>query len=525
MACNGMLAGLVAITAPCAFVGAHRVSDNRRTSRRPGLRRRPLQRASPKNRRPLRRHLRARLLRLARRGLSRNFRRRHLRRRLERRRRSKLSRPRRPRRNRPTPRRRQPILDATRRRNSTSSLRLRIHVHNLQSSKRSKVNESKQRSRTTRPRRPRIRHASVPRRRSRHAHRRLASPTKVGAGGSPPARSGRGCYGGSPRIHAEDGARQRSGKNIAVFKMRFSAGPFPPKKTIAHHHAKNPNFRLICPPKMPIQREYHRWFSHRLGHDMAVIVYGHWGPPLLSFPTSGGDEWEYENQGMVGALSDLIEAGKVKLFNAGTVSGEGFYNKCAHPFHRSYVQAMFDSYIREEVVPFIWDNCKTQNIGISTFGASLGAYQAVNTLLKHPDVIKRTLRPLRPIRHEQLHERHVRRQFLFQQPSRLRPKSKRPLDAKQSSHLRHPPSHRPRPLGKQRPNKTHGQHPQQQRNPKSSRRLARTRRPRLALLEKSNARIHQPLVGAGVHLPPALALGVPLNFPAVRFCFDLKSQI
>ena len=57
---------------------------------------------------------------------------------------------------------------------------------------------------------------------------------------------------------------------------------------------------------------------------MAVIVYGHWGPPLLSFPTSGGDEWEYENQGMVGALADFIEAGKVKFFSAGTVSGAGF---------------------------------------------------------------------------------------------------------------------------------------------------------------------------------------------------------
>ncbi len=192
MACNGMLAGLVAITAPCAFVGPTASVIIGAVAGAPSLRRRPLQRASPKNRRPLRRHLRARLLRLAGRGSRRSLRRRHLRRRLERRRRSKLSRPRRPRRNRPTPRRRQPILDATRRRNSTSSLRLRIHVHNLQSSKRSKVNASKQRSRTTRPRRPRIRHASVPRRRSRHAHRRLASPTKVGAGGSRPARFGIG---------------------------------------------------------------------------------------------------------------------------------------------------------------------------------------------------------------------------------------------------------------------------------------------------------------------------------------------
>jgi esterase/lipase superfamily enzyme len=140
---------------------------------------------------------------------------------------------------------------------------------------------------------------------------------------------------------------------------------------------------------MPINREYHRWFSSRLGHDMTVLVYGHWGAPLLSFPTSGGDEWEYENQGMIAALGDLIEAGKVKWFSAGTISGEAFYNKGAHPFHRSYVQAMFDSYIREEVVPFIWDNCRTSGIPISTFGASLGAYQAVNTLLKHPDVIKR----------------------------------------------------------------------------------------------------------------------------------------
>ncbi|MGA8073297.1 MAG: hypothetical protein WB995_07445, partial [Candidatus Acidiferrales bacterium] len=67
---------------------------------------------------------------------------------------------------------------------------------------------------------------------------------------------------------------------------------------------------------MPINREYHRWFSSRLGHDMTVLVYGHWGPPLLSFPTSGGDEWEYENQEMVGALGDLIEAGRVKWFSA-----------------------------------------------------------------------------------------------------------------------------------------------------------------------------------------------------------------
>src|SRR5205807_10452836 len=59
------------------------------------------------------------------------------------------------------------------------------------------------------------------------------------------------------------------------------------------------------------------------------------------------------------------------------------------PFHRSYVQAVFDSYLREEVVPFIWNNCQSQGIAISTMGASFGAYHAANSLFKHPDVIKR----------------------------------------------------------------------------------------------------------------------------------------
>src|SRR5882762_8075365 len=125
-----------------------------------------------------------------------------------------------------------------------------------------------------------------------------------------------------------------------------------------------------------MKREVHRWYSHRLGLELSVIVYGHYGSPLIGFPTSAGDEWELEGQSMIGALADFID-------------GMSFYNKGAHPFHRSYVQSVFDSYLREEVVPFIWDNCQSPGIGISTMGASFGAYHAANSLFKHPDVIKR----------------------------------------------------------------------------------------------------------------------------------------
>ena len=63
-----------------------------------------------------------------------------------------------------------------------------------------------------------------------------------------------------------------------------------------------------------MQRDYHHWYSHRLGMEMGVVVYGHYGMPLVGFPTSAGDEWELENQGLIGALSPLIDAGRVKFF-------------------------------------------------------------------------------------------------------------------------------------------------------------------------------------------------------------------
>ncbi len=138
-----------------------------------------------------------------------------------------------------------------------------------------------------------------------------------------------------------------------------------------------------------MKREYHRWHSPRLGLELGVVVYGHWGAPLIGFPTSGGDEWELENQGMIGALAEFIDAGRIKFFSVNSVNRHSFYNKGAHPFHRSHVQAMFDAYIREEVVPFLWDHCKTQRLAIATMGASFGAFHAANSLFKHPDVFKR----------------------------------------------------------------------------------------------------------------------------------------
>jgi esterase/lipase superfamily enzyme len=138
-----------------------------------------------------------------------------------------------------------------------------------------------------------------------------------------------------------------------------------------------------------IRKEYHHWFSQRLGREMGIVVYGHWGPPLVAFPTSAGDEWELENRGMVAALEDFVDAGRVKLFALGAANFESFYNKGAHPFHRSWVQSQFDAYVRSEAIPFVQDHCRSAGLVVNTMGASFGAYHAANTLFKHPDVVRR----------------------------------------------------------------------------------------------------------------------------------------
>ena len=110
-----------------------------------------------------------------------------------------------------------------------------------------------------------------------------------------------------------------------------------------------------------MRTEYHHWYSGRTSREMGVVVYGHWGPPMLVFPTSGGDEWEMDRQGMIAALADFIDGGRVKVFTVNANSGDAFYNKGAHPFHRSYMQAQYDAYVRYEVVPFIRQHCQSDD--------------------------------------------------------------------------------------------------------------------------------------------------------------------
>ena len=63
-----------------------------------------------------------------------------------------------------------------------------------------------------------------------------------------------------------------------------------------------------------MQINYHKFFSGRLGQDFEFKVYGHAGKPVMVFPTSCGRFFDYENKGMIAALSEFIENGEIMVF-------------------------------------------------------------------------------------------------------------------------------------------------------------------------------------------------------------------
>lgn len=132
-----------------------------------------------------------------------------------------------------------------------------------------------------------------------------------------------------------------------------------------------------------MNREYHRWFSHALQRDMDLLVHGHAGAPILVFPTSMGRFFEYEDRGMVGAIADVIDEGRVQLFCIDSVDRESWYNYSAHPRWRIARHTQYDQYVVNEVLPFIGNRNWTNKLFVT--GCSFGGYHAVNFALKHPE--------------------------------------------------------------------------------------------------------------------------------------------
>lgn len=138
-----------------------------------------------------------------------------------------------------------------------------------------------------------------------------------------------------------------------------------------------------------MHRSYHHWHSAALDRSMELLVFGHSGPICLVFPSSQGRFYDYENFGMVEALSDWLERGDLQLICLDSVDAESWFNYHADTALRLWRHDQYEHYIITEVLPFAY-NTNPTNFVITT-GCSFGASHAVIFAFRHPDVVSRVI--------------------------------------------------------------------------------------------------------------------------------------
>jgi esterase/lipase superfamily enzyme len=134
-----------------------------------------------------------------------------------------------------------------------------------------------------------------------------------------------------------------------------------------------------------MQRFIDGWHSPSLNRHMEIVTYGHFGFPLLLFPTAAADFLEYERFQLLDAIRDVIEAGKVKVFSINSINRDAWLNKQVPTHLKGMRQAAYNDYVTREVVPYIWTSCRGR-VGIITAGASLGAFHCANQVFRRPDL-------------------------------------------------------------------------------------------------------------------------------------------
>ena len=127
------------------------------------------------------------------------------------------------------------------------------------------------------------------------------------------------------------------------------------------------------------------WYTDRLKQHVEVVRWGHFGRPVLLFPTAGGDAQEAERFQLLRALRPLIEAGRIKVYACDSVSGRAWIDDRHSGGHRAWVQRQFDAFVTEEVVPAIYADCRGRH-DIIVAGASVGAFNAFSAICRHPDL-------------------------------------------------------------------------------------------------------------------------------------------
>jgi esterase/lipase superfamily enzyme len=116
-----------------------------------------------------------------------------------------------------------------------------------------------------------------------------------------------------------------------------------------------------------------------------LIAYGHYGRPVLAFPSEQGPEWQYEERGMIDSIAPLLDEGRVKLYAVQSYDSWTWHDTTVPLEERAQRHGHYEDWILDRVVPWIAEDTGGGGELIAT-GCSFGAYHAANFCLKRADL-------------------------------------------------------------------------------------------------------------------------------------------
>jgi esterase/lipase superfamily enzyme len=125
--------------------------------------------------------------------------------------------------------------------------------------------------------------------------------------------------------------------------------------------------------------------SPAMGRDVHLWTYGHFGMPVVVFPTAAGFAHEWQAQGMVDALAPLLGSGRIKLYCPESNVAEAWTREEGDPRWRMSRHSAYERFVLETLVPFVREDCRSSQIRIAATGASLGGLYAALFALKFPE--------------------------------------------------------------------------------------------------------------------------------------------
>lgn len=118
---------------------------------------------------------------------------------------------------------------------------------------------------------------------------------------------------------------------------------------------------------------------------LSVIRYGHFGRPVLVFPSEGGSAGDFNANGMVDAVGHLVDSGRVSFFCVDSADGWSWSDRSIPTEERARRHGIYQGWLDRVVVPWIFEQLRGPQ-EMLTLGVSLGAYHAVHYAFQRADI-------------------------------------------------------------------------------------------------------------------------------------------